>query len=58
MVFMKMSRIILYAAPALLLGLVLFSCKKKDEPPVPTTEPSVSADVRIVATVNGRTPIT
>ena len=51
---MKMPRIIFYTAPALLLGLVLFSCKKKDEPPVPTAEPSISSsDVKIVATVNG-----
>jgi parvulin-like peptidyl-prolyl isomerase len=56
---MKKSRFFTYAAPALLLGLMLFSCKKKEDVPVPqaSTRPSVSADVRVVATVNGE-PIT
>lgn len=51
-------------APALFLGLIFFSCRKKDEPN-PATAPAaavsagagVSADVRIVATVDGD-PIT
>ncbi len=51
---MKISRIIPYAAPALLLGLLFFSCKKKEDLP---PAPQVSADVRILATVNGD-PIT
>ncbi len=48
-----------YAAPALVLGLILFSCKKKEDLPVPkaATPPAVSADSRVVATVNGD-PIT
>ncbi|OGW49712.1 MAG: hypothetical protein A2078_04930 [Nitrospirae bacterium GWC2_57_9] len=52
---MKHSRIIYYAAPALLLGLLFFSCKKEnDVPVVPETGGStVSADLRVVATVNG-----
>ncbi len=57
---MKQSRLIIYAAPALVLGLVLFSCKKKEDMPPPPQVPasvSVSPDVRIVATVNGD-PIT
>ncbi len=52
---MKQSRLILYAAPALLLGLVFFSCKKKEDIPPPQV-PAASAaasDVKIVATVNG-----
>lgn len=57
---MKHFRFITYAAPALVLGLVLFSCKKKEEVPPPPRVPavvSVSPDLRIVATVNGD-PIT
>jgi peptidyl-prolyl cis-trans isomerase C len=51
---MNITRTIKYIAPALLLGLLFFSCKKKDE--VKTAAP-VSPNVRIVATVNGD-PIT
>ena len=52
---MNLSRITTYTlAPALLLGLFLFSCKKKDDAPQGTTLPP---DRRIVATVNG-VPIT
>src|SRR5574342_947664 len=54
---MKNTRLTHLLAPALLLGLVFFSCKKPAvekpaSPPVPA-----SADVRVVATVNGE-PIT
>ncbi|HSB33976.1 MAG TPA: peptidyl-prolyl cis-trans isomerase [Nitrospirota bacterium] len=54
---MKNTRLTHLLAPALLLGLVFFSCKKPAvekpaAPPVPA-----SADVRVVATVNGE-PIT
>jgi peptidyl-prolyl cis-trans isomerase C len=49
-------------APALFLGLLFFSCRKKEEPPAAAPPPAaavpaVSADVRIVATVDGD-PIT
>ncbi len=54
---MDMSRLTKYAAPALLLGLVLFSCKKEDEAPPQVPAAKGSADVKIVATVNGD-PIT
>jgi len=57
---MNISRITKYIAPALFLGLLFFSCRKKDEPApaVPVAAaPTVSADVRVVATVNGD-PIT
>jgi peptidyl-prolyl cis-trans isomerase C len=55
---MKRNRLIHYAAPALLLGLLFFACKKKEEIPAPVqTVPAGSADTRIVATVNGD-PIT
>jgi peptidyl-prolyl cis-trans isomerase C len=48
-----------YIAPALLLGLLFFSCTKKEEEVSPVSEPvsAVSADIRVVATVNGD-PIT
>jgi len=39
-------------APALLLGLLFFSCEKKEETPPPAA-PAVSPDVRIAATVDG-----
>jgi len=58
---MKMMSQIKYIAPALLLGLFLFSCGRKEamKPPavVPAPAPAVSPDVRVVATVNGD-PIT
>jgi peptidyl-prolyl cis-trans isomerase C len=46
-----------YVAPALLLGLIFFSCTTKKEEPAPAPAPTVSPDVRIVATINGD-PIT
>jgi len=53
---MNFTRFTKYIAPVLFLGLILFSCKKKDEEkPVP--EAVVSPNIRIVATVNGD-PIT
>jgi peptidyl-prolyl cis-trans isomerase C len=53
---MNAMRFTKYIAPVLFLGLILFSCKKKDEEkPAPGTV--VSPDVKIVATVNGD-PIT
>lgn len=51
---MNITRTIKYIAPALLLGLLFFSCKKKDEAKIAAP---VSPNVRIVATVNGD-PIT
>jgi peptidyl-prolyl cis-trans isomerase C len=55
---MKKSRIILSAAPALLLGLLFCSCQKKEEAVAPDRPPdTASADTKIVATVNGD-PIT
>jgi len=57
---MNAFSIVKYGAPAFLLGLLLFSCTKKDETPTPPPAPpapTVSADVRVVATVNGD-PIT
>jgi peptidyl-prolyl cis-trans isomerase C len=53
---MKVTRITKYIAPVLFLGLILFSCKKKDEEK-PAPGAVVSPDVKIVATVNGD-PIT
>ena len=53
-------RIASYVAPALFLGLLFFGCTKKEQPPttpVPVSAPEVSANVRVVATVNGD-PIT
>jgi len=54
---MNNLRIIRILAPALLLGLVLFSCKKKEEEQPVAVPAAVSPDVRVVATVNGD-PIT
>lgn len=57
---MKTIRIERLLAPALLLGLVFFGCRNRTEvenKSAPTPTPTVSADVRIVATVNGD-PIT
>ncbi len=52
---MNTHRFIHYAAPALLLGLVLFSCKQEavEQPQPPAAVPAVSADKRVVATING-----
>jgi len=46
-----------YMAPVLLLGLLFFSCKKKDEVKPERAAASVSADVLVAAKVNGD-PIT
>ena len=56
---MANHRLAAYIAPALFLGLLFFSCKSREEvaAPVPESAPVVSADVRVVATVNGD-PIT
>lgn len=54
---MNKARLTRYAAPVLILGLVLFSCKKKDDGQPQGAAAPVSPDVRIVATVNGD-PIT
>jgi len=56
---MKTARITYYLAPALLLGLVFFGCKKKAEEKKPEPPPVAAAnpDVKVVATVNGD-PIT
>jgi peptidyl-prolyl cis-trans isomerase C len=54
---MNLSRFAQYVAPALLLGLIFFSCNKKNEEPAPAPAATVSPDVRIVATINGD-PIT
>ncbi|OGW38767.1 MAG: hypothetical protein A2X58_00910 [Nitrospirae bacterium GWC2_56_14] len=56
---MANHRFIPYIAPALFLGLLFFSCTKKEEAAAPVAEsaPSVSPDIRVVATVNGD-PIT
>ena len=53
---MNVTRLTKYIAPVLFLGLILFSCKKKDEEK-PAPGAVVSPDVKIVATVNGD-PIT
>ena len=53
---MNVTRLTKYIAPVLFLGLILFSCKKKDEEK-PASGAVVSPDVKIVATVNGD-PIT
>jgi parvulin-like peptidyl-prolyl isomerase len=44
-----------FLAPALFLGLLFFSCTKKEEAAAPVTEtaPAISPDIRVVATVNG-----
>jgi peptidyl-prolyl cis-trans isomerase C len=56
---MANHRFVTYLAPALFLGLLFFSCTKKEEAvaPVSETAPAVSPDIRVVATVNGD-PIT
>lgn len=55
---MNIPRLTNYLAPVLLLGLLFFACKKKvEEKPQKSTVSTVSADVRVVATVNGD-PIT
>lgn len=54
---MNIPRLTNSLAPALLLGLLFFSCTKKDEEKPRRAEATVSADVRVVATVN-RDPIT
>ena len=55
---MNIPRLMQYLAPVLLLGLLFFSCKKKvEEKPPSSTVKTVSANVRVVATVNGD-PIT
>jgi parvulin-like peptidyl-prolyl isomerase len=55
---MNITRTIKYIAPVLLLGLLFFACKKKDdEKALFKTSDKVSPNVRIVATVNGD-PIT
>jgi len=55
---MNIPRLTTYLAPALLLGLLFFSCKKKDETAGPQrAEAPVSANLVVVATVNGD-PIT
>jgi parvulin-like peptidyl-prolyl isomerase len=54
---MNTQRLTLSLAPVLLLGLLFFSCTKKNEEPPRGTAAIVSADSRVVATVNGD-PIT
>jgi peptidyl-prolyl cis-trans isomerase C len=54
---MNNTRLANLLAPALLLGLVFFSCKKTAEEKPAASQAPVSAEVRIVATVNGD-PIT
>ncbi len=54
---MNQSRFAKYVAPALLLGLIFFSCNKKKEEAAPAPAAAVSPDVRVVATINGD-PIT
>jgi parvulin-like peptidyl-prolyl isomerase len=55
---MNIPRLTNYLAPVLLLGLLFFSCKKKEEErPKSVVTSQVSPDVRVVATVNGD-PIT
>jgi peptidyl-prolyl cis-trans isomerase C len=56
---MNIPRLTNYLAPVLLLGLLFFGCKKKAEENPPQSSPvsTVSAAVRVVATVNGD-PIT
>jgi parvulin-like peptidyl-prolyl isomerase len=54
---MNIHRLTIYSAPVLLLGLLFFSCSKQNEEKPRGTAPTVSADNRVVATVNGD-PIT
>jgi len=54
---MNIQRFTNYLAPVLLLGLLFFSCMKKNEEKPRGTAATVSADSRVVATVNGD-PIT
>lgn len=56
---MPNHRFVTYIAPALFLGLLFFSCTKKEETTAPVPEPAsaFSADIRVAATVNGD-PIT
>jgi len=54
---MKNTRLTHLLAPALLLGLVFFSCKKTAEVKPAAPQAPASADGRVVATVNGE-PIT
>jgi len=54
---MNNQRLTNYLAPVLLLGLLFFSCTKKNEEKPRGPAPTVSADSRVVATVNGD-PIT
>ena len=54
---MNIQRLMNYLAPVLLLGLLFFSCSKKNEEQPRGTAATVSADSRVVATVNGD-PIT
>ncbi|MEK6697478.1 MAG: peptidyl-prolyl cis-trans isomerase [Nitrospirota bacterium] len=53
---MNSIRLAKYTAPALILGLLFFACKKKEGPQQGSARPG-SADVKIVATVDGD-PIT
>ncbi len=53
---MNSIRLTKYTAPVLILGLLFFACKKKDGPQQGSARPG-SADVKIVATVDGD-PIT
>jgi len=54
---MDLTRSAKYIAPALLLGLLFFSCKKKEDDRQGENTAPASADSKIVATVNGD-PIT
>lgn len=45
------------AAPVIILGLLLFGCRRKDDAAPPPAEPAASPEVRVLATVNGD-PIT
>jgi peptidyl-prolyl cis-trans isomerase C len=54
---MTITRVMKYTAPVLLLGLLFFSCKQKDETKPHALSAGVSPNVRIVAAVNGD-PIT
>ena len=50
---MNLSRFAKYIAPALLLGLIFFSCNRKNEEPATVPATTASPDVRVVATING-----